>query len=100
MSLFCVADDAFLGLPRLFDACEMPSFAGLADVDAMGVASCAEDLVEPCSSEPARASLLVLPRFRGRLVPGGAERLTVQYEPNPGSVTGRGCRSKSRFRER
>lgn len=40
------------------------------------------------------------PLLRGRLVPGGAVRFTVQYEPNPGSVTGRGCRSNKRFNER
>ena len=40
------------------------------------------------------------PRLRGLLVPGGAERLTVQYEPKPGSVTGLGSRSNRRLRER
>ena len=34
-------------------------------------------------------SFWVRPRFRGRLVPGGASRFTVQYEPKPGSVAGR-----------
>ena len=40
------------------------------------------------------------PRLRGRLVPGGASRLTVQYDPKPGSVTGRVWRSKRRLSER
>ena len=44
--------------------------------------------------------LLFLPLFLGRFVPGGASRLTVQYEPKPGSVTGRGCLSKRRFSDR
>ena len=34
--------------------------------------------------------LLLLPLFLGRFVPGGASRLTVQYDPNPGSEGGRG----------
>ncbi len=41
-------------------------------------------------AELAVVSLLGRPRFRGRLVPGGADKFTVQYEPKPGSVTGRG----------
>jgi len=46
------------------------------------------------------ASLLALPRLRGRFVPGGASKFTVQYEPKPGSVAGRGWRSNRRLRER
>lgn len=30
------------------------------------------------------------PLFLGRLVPGGASRFTVQYDPKPGSEGGRG----------
>ena len=45
-------------------------------------------------------SLLARPLLRGRFVPGGADKLTVQYDPNPGSVTGRGCRSKSLFKDK
>ena len=40
------------------------------------------------------------PLFLGRLVPGGASRFTVQYDPKPGSEGGRGCRSNRRLRER
>lgn len=50
------------------------------------------------SSEPSFFDLP--PLFLGRFVPGGASRLTVQYDPNPGSEGGRGCRSNRRFRER
>lgn len=51
-----------------------------------------------------RGSLLALalgrPLFRGLFVPGGASRFTVQYEPNPGSVAGRGWRSNNLLSER
>lgn len=36
----------------------------------------------------AAAALLGRPRFLGLFVPGGAKRLTVQYEPKPGSASG------------
>lgn len=40
--------------------------------------------------EPSPTSLFGRPLLRGRFVPGGASKLTVQYDPKPGSVTGRG----------
>ena len=43
----------------------------------------AEDAAAGASS--LGAALLPLPRLRGRLVPGGADRFTVQYDPKPGS---------------
>lgn len=42
------------------------------------------------SGDPSEISLLGRPLLRGLLVPGGAVRFTVQYEPKPGSVTGLG----------
>ena len=51
-------------------------------------------------SASSSTSRLGRPRLRGRFVPGGASRLTVQYDPKPGSVTGRGCRSNNLFNDR
>lgn len=49
-----------------------------------------ELVLELATAASSRGSLEVLPLFRGLFVPGGASRFTVQYDPNPGSVAGRG----------
>ncbi len=68
----------------------------------MGMIVFGERGPKPCIIPSSDPSVLfdLPPLFLGRLVPGGASRLTVQYDPNPGSDGGRGCRSNSRLRDR
>ena len=44
--------------------------------------------------DPSPISLFHRPLVRGRLVPGGASKFTVQYDPKPVSVTRDGSWSK------